>query len=110
MHRARNGLVQHLLVRGPNRFALPAIGLDPLGLGRLERKIALDFRTLRLIELSIDVALDQLFGDRRRAHLITLSVAALPFSSSSVRNRSRPRARRDITVPSGAPITCAAAS
>lgn len=57
---------------------------------------------MRAFELSVDVSLQIPVGDvaELSAHLIRLRAMPLPPSISS-RRRSRPRDRRDITVPTG---------
>ena len=78
------------------------------GIVRMSGQPGLYFRNARGIKLAIDIGVQVPFFDRLRfGHLTLLSVGDVP-SVIKILKRSRPRANRDMTVPTGTSITSAA--
>src|SRR5690348_2651927 len=73
------------------------------------RRVRLNEGDVGGVELTIDERAQQQFLINAGGHHFTLlcSSAALPGGSNSLASIARPRASRDITVPTGTPVTSA---
>ena len=98
------GLVQDRIEGRMQRPILFHPVVHPPGVLGMPRQPRLHLQAPRLVECGVRVGVQIVFVDR--VHLTTLSFTA-GASASRCRRRSRPRDRRDITVPSGTPRMCA---
>ena len=96
----RNRLAKHRIVERVERRALLAVGRGTHRiLGRL-RELGLDRAPALGVEAVVDVGVEIVFGE---LHLTTFRPGRAGAPVSIARSRSRPRKRRDMTVPIGMP-------
>lgn len=103
----RDRLLEHGLKRGAQCLAVRAVGLEPCRELRIGRQLGFDFGAPRLGQPAVDKGLQIGFGNTRFVHLTTCKRSADGVPSIAVRNLSRARDRRDITVPIGTPSVVA---
>ncbi len=107
--------LRHRLVEDRGVDLAPVVGLRPVAckprsLLRVCSKVGIDLGAPRLGQPSVDIALQIRLGKRTFAHLMTCKRPDAGNPSISARSFSRPRERRDMTVPMGMPSAAAASS
>ena len=103
----RQWLVEHRLEQGLERLFLGAISGDPLGIARMPGQVRLDCCPAFRRQDVVDIGVQFVFVDCLRGHRTTLRLTVGWRPSMTWRGRSRPRDRRDITVPTGMPSKAA---
>ena len=106
----RDFLVEDRIVMLAQGIALHAIGAHPRRRLGLRRQVVFDLGPARFRQLAVDVSVEVGFGDRLFAHLTTRRLVEGGRPSRISRRRSRPRERRDMTVPTGMPSVAATSS
>ena len=89
---------------------LGAIGVHPRRRFGLRRQVVFDLGPARFRQRGVDVGVEVGFGDHLLAHLTTRRLVEGGRPSRISRRRSRPRERRDMTVPIGMPRVAATSS
>jgi len=114
-HRRQREPLRHRLVEnGGIQLAQPVclrpVACDPRRFLWVCSQVRLDLGAPPLGQPPIDIALKVGFGERTFAHLITCKRPDAGNPSISARSFSRPRDRRDMTVPIGMPSVRATSS
>ena len=99
----RQLLVKHRIEQGLERLVLSLIGASAGSVCRIFGEISLDLGPTLRRQCAINVGVQVIFSDIERAHRTTLRLAPIWRPSMIWRSRSRPRDRRDMTVPIGIP-------
>ena len=103
----RQRFVEHRIEQFPQARLLRQVGTQAFGVLGLRREVLLDVAAPRFGQDRIDASVQFGFADHWLAHRTILNWAAGGRPCMIMRSRSRPRARRDMTVPIGMPTVAA---